>query len=574
MENNNNSINNSTIQLALPEQVISGLKFEQKDLFLNLTDPELKYRRRNNEEKTAISFGQRKLVLGEIQFLSLFWDPKKVKNPIMVVAGAAPAYHYSIIELLFPELSQIALYDPRPCKIKETGKIKIYQQLFTDDTAKEWAGKDNIIFISDIRSSDYTQCKNIDENEIQIMKDMEDQMRWYKIIRPYQAMLKCRFPYQEGNSPSKMNYLYGFILKQPYAPNTSTETRLVPIPDREIIYDCLKYESQLYYYNTVVREKNRYLNPISNDMTPIDGDELTNDHESRAEYEILSNYFKKRGVSENLHENIKSLSRLITEKLNEGKSHKDTLAYLRANPQAIKKRNMKLGSRDDIPIHKSINKSRDDIGFRGKSRDDNHSNGFRGKSRDDNHSNGFRGKSRDDNHSNGFRGKSRDDNHSNGFRGKSRDDNHSNGFRGKSKNNDFSGKSTADHLNNFRGKSRDNNHSNNFRDKSRNNNHLNNFRGKSRNNNHLNNFRGKSRNNNHSNEFKDKSRDNNHSNEFKDKSRDNNHSNEFKDKSRDDNHLNEFKDKSRDDNHLNEFKDKSRDDNHSNEFIDKSKDDL
>jgi hypothetical protein len=338
------------IKVKLPEQVISDLTFEQKDLFLNPNDPKLKYRKRRDDEKINLSHGQRKLLLGEIQFLSLFWDPQKIQNIILVVAGASPALHYPLIELLFPEIKEMHLYDPKECKIKPTDVIKIYQEYFTDDIAEKWKNRDNVIFISDIRSVDYKQCKDFDENETRIMKDMEDQMKWYKIIRPYQALMKMRLPYQEGNSPSKMNYLFGHILKQPYAPSSSTETRLIPIPDKEIVYDCLDYESQCFYHNTVIREKYRYLNPDTNDMTPIDGDELTNDYESRAEYEILSNYFKRRGFTDNLHENIKSLSRLITEKLSEGKSQKDTLSYLRANPQAIKKRNMKTISRDDTDV--------------------------------------------------------------------------------------------------------------------------------------------------------------------------------------------------------------------------------
>lgn len=47
-------------------------EFQHKDFFLSMNDPEIPYRRRKNEEKKSVAWGQRKLLLGEIQFLTLF----------------------------------------------------------------------------------------------------------------------------------------------------------------------------------------------------------------------------------------------------------------------------------------------------------------------------------------------------------------------------------------------------------------------------------------------------------------------------------------------------------------------
>jgi hypothetical protein len=342
----------------LPEQLIRNIEFKDKNLILNDGDPKLKYRRRTGEEKTAISYGQRKLLFGEIHFLNLFWNQNEIKNLVLVVAGAAPGIHYPLLEYLFPFIEKIHLYDPSPFKIPESDKIKLYNEYFTDDVAKFWSLEQeknkNVFFISDIRTADYTKLDSLEENELQIMKDMDHQMHWYKLINPIQALLKFRLPYQEQGMPRFVNYLDGCLMKQIYAPVTSTETRLVPSPNSDKTYDCLQYEEQLFHFNVIVREKYRYINPFTNDMAPIDDKELTNDFESRAETEILKCYLTKKDTpSEQQYDMVKSLSRHITVELNKYKTCHDTLEYLRANPGIIKKRNG-IPKRDDGQKNKKI----------------------------------------------------------------------------------------------------------------------------------------------------------------------------------------------------------------------------
>src|SRR5665648_571148 len=85
-------------------------EWESKNLFLNTSDPELSYRRRNDEEKTSIHWGQRKLGLVLIHFMTRYWDPSKVENPIVVYAGAAPGINIKIVASFFPE-AEFHLYD-------------------------------------------------------------------------------------------------------------------------------------------------------------------------------------------------------------------------------------------------------------------------------------------------------------------------------------------------------------------------------------------------------------------------------------------------------------------------------
>lgn len=326
--------------------------FTQTDLFLNTDDHQLAYRRRKDEEKTSTSWGQRKLLLTLIQFISSFWDNDVVLKPIVVYAGAAPGTNILLVSQLFPEI-EFHLYDPAQFKIKKSKKLHLYQQYFTNKDAKKWANRDDVYFISDIRTADYTKAKDLDDNERQIAKDMQMQMQWYEIIKPVYGQLKFRLPYTGGKRPANTDYLFGYIFKQPWAPQTTTETRLVPIPDsKNVSWSSQLYQDQMFYHNVIIRESYNYVYKLGQypENEYLDYPELLNDWDSTAEAEIWSQYLIKR-TGESSLEAIKNISRWATEKLTKKQKIKDNLEKLRSHPQAIKNRN--------------FNKSRDYVGTRG-----------------------------------------------------------------------------------------------------------------------------------------------------------------------------------------------------------------
>ena len=283
------------------------------------------------EDKQGISnvhWGQRKLLLSEILFLTKFYDCNVIPNPVIVYAGASPGNHIPFLSQLFPLLT-FHLYDPQPFHIQSTEKIFIHQQLFTLSQANQWSGRLNVYFISDIRTADAEKQK-LEDHEQTIIKDMQLQASWYKTIKPVQALLKFRLPYPIAFLPLSFNYLDGWIFKQPWAPARSTETRLVP-NNKMKIWQTKKYESQMFYHNTMIRTEQKYQNAI------LDEQELVNDFDSCGETNILSQYYKKCGLEAN-DEQIKQLSRLITIKLNSGKKDEYNLEKLRANPNLIKER--------------------------------------------------------------------------------------------------------------------------------------------------------------------------------------------------------------------------------------------
>lgn len=303
--------------------------FTRNDFLLLPSDPQESYRERKGESKHATKWGQRKLMVSEIHFFTLFWDSRKISRPLAVYAGAAPGNHIPFLSALFPQI-EFHLYDPRQFSIKETEKIKIHRDLFTDEDAAQWSGRNDVFFLSDIRTADIVEMERI-AIETAVNQDMRDQQRWYSIIKPVSALLKMRPPYAYEDIPSRYNYLPGYLFKQPWAPQNSSETRLVPTSDEEIEYNIVKYGDQMFYHNNTLREKAKYINPLNNTETEVDPPELLNDWDSIAETNILIEYLEKTLGKENVtQDRVIGLSRSITQEIIRlQKGERATIAFKR-----------------------------------------------------------------------------------------------------------------------------------------------------------------------------------------------------------------------------------------------------
>lgn len=283
--------------------------FTKSDLFLRTTDPTHQYSRRLNELKRSLGWGQLKLFTAMVEALIYFWKKDEVPNLIVVYAGAAPGHNISIISEWFPEV-EFHLYDPADFGIKPTDRIHIYTKnagMFTDEVARSWTSRaSRVFFFSDIRSvNSYTNASDVIEREI--WKDMEAQSRWVKIMNPYRAHLKCRFPYVTATTMTNprtgdytVDYLNGYILWQSFAGPTSTETRLVPVRNSEGAYHDKSYnfsiyEQRCFWHNAILRDGARYRNPIDGTEKLADGRELRLDYDGTQHLYIMDKYLIFRG---------------------------------------------------------------------------------------------------------------------------------------------------------------------------------------------------------------------------------------------------------------------------------------
>lgn len=333
------------------------LNFEPRDMVLQPNDPEREYESIIDQHKVKLHWGQRKLGIALIQFLTLYWDPEKVKNPVVVYAGAAPGVNISIVSKLFPQITW-ELYDPASFQITQTEKIHLHNEIFTDEIASQWSsenGNDNVFFVSDIRRS-FEKDSSVTINvEKRIWEDMVMQSNWYKIIKPIKGQLKFRLPYYDEKLKNVfgkyVQYLSGTVYKGIWAPVSSTECRLVPNTIdtsssndknfKEKYWDIKKYESQMFYFNNNIRGKQKYINPYYanylNDQehreyafTSIDPPELLNDYDSLAETNVWILYLKKMyGRDHATLDNIKQLQKFLTLGLNSRGTKPLSLEYSR-----------------------------------------------------------------------------------------------------------------------------------------------------------------------------------------------------------------------------------------------------
>lgn len=280
---------------AQPEKKMTG--GTPSVLFRTLTNriPRAKYYRRVNEVKDVLHWGQRKLLLSEIEFLTLFYQSLTYKeNPTkpiyMIYAGASPGTHIKYLAKLFPKIHFI-LYDPHEFDpvLNRLKHVKMHTQLFLDETAKEWTAvrhpKKHILFVSDIRTAE-PQTMPLDEVERRIMQDNECQKNWWVIMAPAMAMFKFRLPWDDLQT----EYPTGEIYLGIYPPATSTETRLIVFsPDAPFKnYSNREYEEQLFRFNTVER-----LEEYDNILSGVPSEEkegLDNQYDFASEIHVIQSY--------------------------------------------------------------------------------------------------------------------------------------------------------------------------------------------------------------------------------------------------------------------------------------------
>lgn len=239
---------------------------------LEMTKPQITWeelnRFRRGQRSTLASWGQRKLALSEVDFLTDFADD----GDLVVYAGSAPGTHLLDLAKLFPTLT-FHLYDPRDFDVNlyRDQRFTIFQKFFTDLDALRYTGK-NVIFLSDIRTVSNELSNEI--NELRVAQDNYDQARLHQLMKPKKALLKFRLPFPIKGSPIYPNsekknkflfrYLDGEVRLQAFAPPYSTEKRLIP-NGKWRDYDASLDESLMATQNAVYRPS------IYDDMPEVGG---------------------------------------------------------------------------------------------------------------------------------------------------------------------------------------------------------------------------------------------------------------------------------------------------------------
>lgn len=258
-------------------------------VLVNQITGSLKYTEGTKILRPTAHFGQRKLFLSELEYLSI------IDNiTYLVYAGAAAGLHLYELTLYFPKLIIIAV-DPgnfnilvrdgrgriqshnrlKPPDILDLGKLyakdryieiiqkkqhKIYiiQDYFTDELAELFKSL-NPAFVSDIRTNIFGTTEPTDTD---IVWNLAQQFNWINLMQPSSAYIKFRFPFHNVEifaaptgitadqsaidrakldferaktfgidfvsdyNNKRLTYFVGAPFVQAFAPLASTETRL------------------------------------------------------------------------------------------------------------------------------------------------------------------------------------------------------------------------------------------------------------------------------------------------------------------------------------------------------------
>ena len=213
--------------------------------------------------RTQLHWGQLKLLLSEIEFLTLvlkqYQQSGSNKQITLVYAGAAPGDHILVLAELFPTVNFV-LYDPSPFNpaLYRKRRIVIFTGeagMFKDTTASFWGSSNPahedkyIVFVTDIRNISVDRVSEREKEDL-IQRDMVNQRRWWSLMQPELATFKFRLRFTEGVT----EYMEGVQYLQAYPTLMSAETRLVVKKGAcSILYNHTQQEEQCFYHNSIVR---------------------------------------------------------------------------------------------------------------------------------------------------------------------------------------------------------------------------------------------------------------------------------------------------------------------------------
>ncbi|CAF0740666.1 unnamed protein product [Adineta ricciae] len=234
----------------------------------------------NNSNKitTTEHWGQRKLLLPEIEFLTKYGnDP----DYVVIYAGAAPGIHIVYLASLFSRM-EFLLFDDKDFAIYSRGNMKVHKEKFTNEIAGSVNKlRKKLLFICNVRT--YTPA--LYGNNAAPNSDMSDQLQWYTIMKPFAALLNFRLPRESGST----EYLDGCPIIEPWASRKAMECRLLVKKDaKKIHYDHQEFESAQYYFQNVMR-----VAYYKHDMDSVPNEGLDHCYDCRAEIYIIQEYLKK-----------------------------------------------------------------------------------------------------------------------------------------------------------------------------------------------------------------------------------------------------------------------------------------
>ena len=255
-DNNNNNIDKY--------KKIKKFKRKKLPILLDKIKYKLDYENNTSKPKTVIHWGQLKMLLITIIFfINVILETDEEVH--IIYPGSARGDDILILCDMFPNTIWYLIdpHDHHPKLHNHKQVREIISDFFTEKTAQYFSDKfENrkfkLLFMSDIRKA---------TDDESVLNDQEDNILWHKIIKPDYSYFKFRCGYETDEI---YKYYKGLIFLQPFAPQSSTETRLLLKKDLESYeYNIKEYQGKLYYFNRVMRPS-FYKKSIINDNNYFD----------------------------------------------------------------------------------------------------------------------------------------------------------------------------------------------------------------------------------------------------------------------------------------------------------------
>jgi dsRNA-specific ribonuclease len=220
--------------------------------------------------RTVLHNGQRKLFNTLLAFLNKYYD-KDIETCLYI--GSSPGQNIAAVAELFPKV-KFYLYDGKHTKTKQLPNVEIVRNdknegvKFTDYVLSQFLNRNaSTLLFSDIRNVD--NKGNVTEEIVD--SDLNLQLSWITKLKPKAFCLKFRLPYVDPNKSKTTfkEYVDGLGILQPYAPESTTEIRLMnessKIFDNKgnlklIKWSLTTHENRMFYLNILIREWAYYTN--------------------------------------------------------------------------------------------------------------------------------------------------------------------------------------------------------------------------------------------------------------------------------------------------------------------------
>ena len=256
-------------------------------------------------EYSTLYFGQLKLFISELEFLTPFHDQEDV---VVVYGGAAPGYHIPFIMSLFPRM-RFVLVDPDPIAMQRVdeditevlqgvfdfpvglgdvlSRVEFHNKRLTADVDCDPAthlyigslggSAKTVLFISDIRNTEVSHNKSDSGSHQRIVHDdMVLQQQLTLALCPTSSLLKFRLPWKsftlgDGTVVDHENYPYlkcSHVRYQVYTSAASHEARIVVSKDdldQSSTYNGLSFEMAMQNFQLNIRRA-LHAEPLEDDF--------------------------------------------------------------------------------------------------------------------------------------------------------------------------------------------------------------------------------------------------------------------------------------------------------------------